>query len=65
MFTGLAEGFVTICAIGSMSLLTGLLRAGRASAQAGEDVLAHPAGTDERSSTGKKRNDLNKPRVAF
>jgi hypothetical protein len=44
MFTYLAEGFVAISVIGSMSLLAGLLRAAKAGSQASEGGLVHPAG---------------------
>jgi hypothetical protein len=65
MFTYLAEGFVAISVLGSMSLLAGLLRAAKAAAQVSEDGLAHPAGNDEQSSTGQQRNGLNKLLAAY
>jgi hypothetical protein len=69
MFTYIAEGFVAISVIGSMSLLAGLLRAAKAASQVSEheqDSLAHPAGNDEQRSTGQQqRNRLNKLLVAF
>jgi hypothetical protein len=65
MLTYLAEGFVAISILGSMSLLAGLLRAAKAAAQVGEDVPAHPAANDEGGPTGQQRNGLDNLIVAF
>jgi hypothetical protein len=65
MFTYLAEGFVAISVIGSMSLLAGLLRAAKAGSQASEDGPIHPAGKDEQNSTGQQRNRRNRLLAAF
>lgn len=64
MFTSIVEGFVAISAIGSMSLVAGLLRAAKAAAQVsedGQDWLGHPAINDEQGSTGQQqRKKLNR-----
>jgi hypothetical protein len=65
MFTYLAEGFVALSVIGSLSLLAGLLRAAKAASQASEDGLAHPSGSNEQSSAGQQRNGLNRFQAAF
>jgi hypothetical protein len=69
MFTYLAEGFVAISVIGSMSLLAGLLRAAKAASEVsehGQDWPVDPAGNDEQNSTGQQQPQrLNRLIVAF
>jgi len=69
MITYLAEGFVAISVVASMSLLAGLLRAAKAASQVSEheqDWAAAPAGDGEQSSTSQQQpKRVNKLLVAF